>query len=78
MLQLAVVLFVKGITKVVDNAAQKTLADEPSGANKVPNFFSTLLLVGGCGVGDGWVVGCLLAWDGVSVGGCELVVLVES
>jgi len=34
--------------------------------------------VGGCGVGDGGVVGCWFRWDGVRVDAGEFVVLVES
>ncbi len=77
-LQLAVVLFVEGIAKVVDDAAEETLTDVPRGADALPLFFPALTLVGGRGIGDGRIVRCWFCWDGVRVDTCELVVLVGS
>ena len=45
-LELRIVLFVEGITQVVNDASKETLADEPKLANKVPFFLFALALVG--------------------------------
>ena len=55
MLQLAIVLFIEGVTEVVDDAALEALTDEPRGADEFPLFFTTLTLVGGRGIVDGGV-----------------------
>ena len=55
-LELRVVLFIKGIALVVEDASKETLADEPRHANEVPFFLFALALVGERGVRDGGVV----------------------
>ena len=55
MLELGIELLVKGVAEVLDNASQKSLADEPGLADKIPVFFLLFALVGSR-VGDSGVV----------------------
>ena len=75
-LELRVVLFVKGIALVVDDASKETLADEPRCANKVPVFLFALALVGERGVRDGGIVRRRFVGDGICVDGGEFVLLI--
>jgi hypothetical protein len=75
-LELRVVLFVKGIALVVDNASNETLEDEPRCANEVPVFLFALALVGERGVHDGRIVRRRFVGDGVYGDGGEFVVLI--
>ena len=72
-LELRIVLFVEGITQVVNDASKETLADEPKLANKVPFFLFALALVGERGVRDGGVLRRRFVGDDVQVDAGELV-----
>jgi hypothetical protein len=62
MAELGIVLLIKGIPKVVNNAFEKTLSDVPQSPNEFPLFFHSLLCVrwgGICDIGilEFWFVG---------------------
>ena len=68
-LELRVVLFIKGIALIVNDASEETLADEPRCANEVPVFLFALALIGERGVRDGGIVRRRFVGDGVCVDG---------
>jgi hypothetical protein len=71
-----VILFVEGITKVVNDAPKEPFSDEPRHEKEVPFLLSTLALVGERGVRDGGIVRCQFVGDDVRVDAGELVILI--
>ena len=63
MVELGIILFVKGIPQVVNNPTQETFPDEPQGPNKFPLFFHLLPGMPLGGVCDRRVVGCWFLGD---------------
>ncbi len=78
MAELGIILFVKGIPEVVDDAAQEAFLDEPRGPNKFPFFFHLLPGMRRGGVCDVGVVGCWFMGDCVRRNAGEVVVFVDT
>ncbi len=55
MLQLGIVLSVKGITDAIDNPSEETFPDEPCSGNEVPILLLEFRVVLGHCVVDGWL-----------------------
>jgi hypothetical protein len=76
MLQLGIVLFVKGIMYVINDPLEETFPDGPCGANEVPILLLAFTFVCGHCVVDGWVVRCGFRRDCIGGDAGEFLVLV--
>ena len=65
MAELGIILLIKGIPEVVNDATQEAFSDVPRGPNKFPLFFHLLLGVCRGGVCDVGVVGCWFVGDSI-------------
>ena len=64
-MELEIILLIKGIPEVVDDATQEAFLDEPRGQDKFQLFFHSLLGVCRGGVCDVGVVGCWFMGDSI-------------
>jgi hypothetical protein len=78
MAELGVVLLIKGIPKVVNDAFVKALLDEPRGPNKFSLFFNSLLCVRRGGVCYVGIVGCWFMGDSIRCNVGEVVVFIDA
>ncbi len=78
MAELGIVLLIKGISKVVNNAFEKTLLDVPQGPNEFPLFFHSLPCVRWGGVCDVGIIGCWFVGDSVWCNVGEVVVFIHA
>jgi hypothetical protein len=65
MAELGIILLIKGIPEVINNAMQEAFSDEPRGPNEFPLVFHSLLGVCWGGVSDVGVVGCWFLGDSI-------------
>ncbi len=78
MAELGIVLLIKGIPKVVNNAFEETLLDVPRGPNKFPLFFHSLPHVRRGGVCDVGIVGCWFVGGSICCNVGEVVAFINA
>jgi hypothetical protein len=78
MAELGIVLLIEGIPKVVNDAFEKVLSDEPRGPNEFPLFFHSLPCVRRGGVCDVGIVGCWFVGDSICCNVGEVVVFIDA
>ena len=78
MVELGIILLIKGILKVVNDAFEKALSDEPRGLNEFPLFFHSLPCVRRGSICDVGIVGCWFVGDSIHCNVGEVVIFIDA